>query len=181
MNNKIYALLVIDMQLVAFDGKITPPVINSSPLISKVADLIEIFRSTNTAVIFLQTCAAAGQPYAEDVHGWEIHPQVAPQKTEQVLFKVGASGFENPRLKEVLDDMVVNSVIVCGIWSEGCVALTCESALELDYKVYLASDGHSTVRETESDTAGVIAEQNEKLRRKGVEVIDIEMIRDRLA
>ncbi len=63
---------------------------------------------------------------------------------------------------------------------EGCVAFTCRSALELDYDVYLAADGHSTVRDTEADTAAVVAGQNEMLMRKNVSILDIEEIENRL-
>ena len=180
MKKEKYALLVIDMQLVAFDGKITPPIVNGPQLLNKVSALIDTCRSKNTSIIFLQTCALSGQPYAKDVHGWEIHPQVVPLPDEHVVFKVGPSGFENPDLHKFLCEIGASRVIVCGIWSEGCVAFTCQSALELDYDVCLAADGHSTVRDTEADTAAVIAGQNEMLMRKNVSILDVEEIENRL-
>ena len=176
MKKEKYALLVIDMQQVAFDGKITPPIINGPKLLNKVAALIDTCRSTHTPIIFLQTCAFSGQPYAKDAHGWEIHPQVVPLPEEKIVFKVGPSGFENPDLHALLCEIGAHSVIACGCWSEGCVAITCQSAVELDYDVYLAGDGHSTVRSTLADTAAIIAEQNELLRQNKVTIVDVEEI-----
>ena len=62
MNKENYALLVIDMQLVAFDGKITPPIAHGSQLLCKVSTLIENCRSEDIPVIYLQTCALSGRP-----------------------------------------------------------------------------------------------------------------------
>ncbi len=181
MKSKQIALLVIDMQLVAFDGKITPPVSNGSQLLNTIATLIEGCRAMTIPIVFLQTCATPGQPYARDAHGWEIHPQVAPKPDEKVFHKVGPSGFENPELHEFLQEIGTNEVIVCGIWSEGCVAYTCESALESGYDVTLAANGHSTVRNTQADAAIVITEQNNRLRRKNASVLETNDILERVS
>ena len=79
MNSKKCALLVIDMQLVAFDGKITPAIPNGGELLGTVLELIRSCRSARVPVVYVQTSALSGQPYAKDRHGWEIHPQIAPQ------------------------------------------------------------------------------------------------------
>ena len=179
MNSK-RALLVIDMQLVAFDGKITPPIPNGSSLLTNVFDLIGTARNAGFLVIYVQTCALSGQPYAKDVHGWEIHPDITPGADEPVFHKVGPSGFENPKLDPFLKSLGVEKVVVCGIWSEGCVAYTCDSAMELGYDVTLVADAHSTVRGSEADALAVREEQNQSFEQKGVGVISTqEMILDR--
>ena len=171
MNKDKYALLVIDMQLVAFDGQITPPIANGSQILGRVSTLIGYCRSKELPVIYTQTCAFPGQPYSKDVHGWEIHPDVAPLADERIVFKVGPSGFENPELDHILAELDVGRLIVCGIWSEGCVAITCESALEHGYDVYLAADAHGTVRNSDEEAALVVAEQNDKLEQRKVIVL----------
>ena len=180
MKKEKCALLVIDMQLVAFDGKITPPIANGSQLLDRVSTLIDACRSARAPVIFLQTCAQSGQPYARDAHGWEIHAQAAPQRHEEIYFKVGPSGFENPRLHEHLTEIGIDTAIVCGIWSEGCVAFTAESALESGYDVTLDADGHGTVRDSHAEAELVVAEQNDRLRRREASVRDTEEILEQL-
>lgn len=176
-----YALLVVDMQQVAFDGKVTPAIPNGSKLLNSVSTLINVCRDRSVQVIHLQTCGFPGQPYAKDVHGWEIHPDVAPLPNELTLFKTGPSGFENPELHKGLQAAGTNGVIVCGIWSEGCVAMTCQSALELNYQVCLAANGHSTVRETEVEASVVVLQENEKLIQQNARAIDIADIARELA
>ena len=166
------ALIVVDMQLVAFDGEVTQPIASGEALLKKAADLIEVCRAKSIPVIYLQTRAMSGQAYAEDVHGWEIHPDLAPQEDEQIFFKFGPSGFENPKLAKHLNASEIQSLIVCGTWSEGCVAFTCGSGLELGYEVVLVADGHGTVRELASDAALVVEEQNTKLKQQGARVLN---------
>ena len=96
------------------------------------------------------------------------------------MFKVGPSGFENPELDKILAGSDVGGVIVCGIWSEGCVAITCESALELGYDVCLAADAHGTVRNSAAEAAIVTAEQNDRLEQRNVIVLKTEDIETRL-
>jgi hypothetical protein len=49
-----YALRVIDMQLVAFGGKTTPPIIDGSQPLDKVSSLIDVCRAEDIPVIYLQ-------------------------------------------------------------------------------------------------------------------------------
>ena len=64
------ALLVIDMQLVAFDGQITPPINAGDVVLANVARAISNCRAQEIAVVYVQTCAVKGQPYAQDQPGW---------------------------------------------------------------------------------------------------------------
>lgn len=171
MKKEKRALLVIDMQLVAFDGKITPPISNGSQLLDTISTLIENCRKQHVPVIFAQTSAPSGHPYAKDMHGWEIHPSVTPRPDELIVNKAGPSGFEDPQLEKTLTDLGVTQLIVCGIWSEGCVSTTCRDALKRGFDICLAADGHSTVRENEDDANAIIAEQNEMLSGRGAAVI----------
>ena len=125
------ALLVIDMQLVAFDGKITPPVADGTRLLESVARLINGCRWNATPVVYLQTSAPAGQPYAMDVHGWGIHPLISPNEEDHVVTKRNSSGFDGTDLTLLLQTLRIHTVLICGIWSEHCVANTSTDALRL--------------------------------------------------
>ena len=181
MKKEKYALLVIDMQLVAFDGKITPPIINGPELLDAVSNLIKICRDEKVPIVFLQTCAFPGQPYAKDVHGWEIHEKVFPEPSDRIVYKVNSSGFDNTNLQEVLVEIGADSVITCGIWSEYCLTATSKSALELNYKVYVAADGHSTVSDNKDQASRVVATQNQYLMQESALVVDIAEIRKHIA
>jgi len=181
MRNEKYALLVIDMQLVAFDGKITPPIIAGSQLLDKVSTLISICRVEKIPIVYIQTCAVSGQPYARDAHGWEIHPSIYPKAEDRIVYKENSSGFDGTNLPEVLLEIGVTTVITCGIWSEYCLTATSESALLLGFKVCVAANGHGTVADSEESSASVVASQNNYLIQQQAMVLTIDDIKKKLA
>jgi nicotinamidase-related amidase len=158
MKSKI-ALLVIDMQLVAFDGVITPAITNGDRVLEQVSQTIHTIRSNNLPIIFIQTCALDGQPYAKDTHGWEIHPSISVKPEDRVVFKPGCSGFDDTTLEQILRELKIKSVITCGIWSEYCVTETSLSALRLGFEVCLVADAHGTVADSEQDAEETICKQ----------------------
>ena len=169
-------LLVIDMQLVAFDGKITPAITSGDRLLGNISTLIDVCRSMGVTVMFTQACAPPGKPYAVDSHGWEIHPALTPVSSEQIISKVGPSAFENAEFEKSLTSLGTTDIIVCGNWSESCVSITCRGALKRGYNITLAADGHGTVRTSEDEANTIIEEQNELLARRGADVISIKDI-----
>ena len=175
------ALLVIDMQQVAFDGKITPPIANGQELLKNAAKLIGVCRSIGMPIIYLQTCAVSGQPYAKDVHGWDIHPEITPSDTDEVVYKVQSNGFENTNLQEVLTSNGVGTVVTSGIWSEYCVSATSRAALALGYNVVVAADCHGTVAGTKERAQEIMANQNEELAQSGALIIGVRDIKAELA
>ena len=182
MKNDKYALLVIDMQLVAFDGKITPPYPDGSQLLDKLSDLIGICRGEEIPIVYIQTCNKfPGLPYSKEAHGWEIHERIAPQDEDVVVFKENSSGFDGTDLHKVLSDLGVEGLIMCGGWSEFCVASSVKDALSHSYQVCLAKDGHSTVSDDEEKGRAIIAEQNAALAELGATVVQNNELLDYLA
>ena len=138
-------LLVIDMQVCAFDSQITPPIDERAKLLDKVAELIQVFRRLKLHIIFIQTCALSGQPYAKDTHGWEIHSRMKIGDEDKSVHKAQSNAFKNTKLQEVLSSLHITGLVTCGIWSEYCVTNTTIAALEQGYQTCIASDAHSTV------------------------------------
>lgn len=166
-------LLVIDMQTVAFDGKITPPIANGKRLLCRVADLIRNCRENGIRIVYVQTCAASGQPYSREAHGWDIHPLVLPQKGDTTVFKPLSSGFDGTDLEDVLDRMEAETLITCGIWSEHCLANTSRDARELGFEVVVAADAHGTVAESESEADERVSSVNLEMSASGIRVLSI--------
>lgn len=166
------ALLVIDMQLVAFDGLIAEPVTNGIALLNTVAALIAACRQNRIPIVFVQTCARAGQRYSRQAHGWEIHPDLKPLQDDIIVFKTGSSGFDRTELKTRLDAQGIDQLLVCGIWSQHCVAKTCKDAMALGYATILIGDAHGTVANTDDNAADIVAAQNSFLNDLGVKVVE---------
>lgn len=72
--------------------------------------------------------------------GIAICPEVAPASGEAVFDKQAASCFANPALADHLAGAGVRTLIVCGVWTEACVALTVKDAMALGLKVLLVKD-----------------------------------------
>ncbi len=166
----ITGLLVIDMQLCAFDGQITSPICQGDKLLTTVAELISNCREQGLPVIFIQTCALSGQPYSKDSHGWEIHANLGKKPDDKVVYKVQSNAFEDTDLQDVLSELGISKLITCGIWSEFCVASTSLAALSLTYEVYVAADAHGTVAGSDTEAMHTVATQNELLASKGAHV-----------
>jgi nicotinamidase-related amidase len=80
------------------------------------------------------TFSAAGTP------GIEICAAVAPAAGEPVFDKQASSCFANPLLAPYLTSHGIQSLIVCGVWTEACVALTVRDAIDLGLRVLLVKD-----------------------------------------
>ena len=170
---RISALLVIDMQRVAFDDKITPSITNGEQLLERVALFVSLCRREGIRIVYIQTCGVSGQPYAKDVHGWEIHPQLTPHSSDRIIYKQHSSGFDDTDLEEILHCIGINSLITCGIWSEHCVTKTSLDAMRRGFEVFVAADAHGTVADSEDGSNAIIAQQNSKLSKNGISVLPI--------
>jgi nicotinamidase-related amidase len=85
---------------------------------------------------------ADGRPTfsAAGTAGVEICAEVTPAAGEPVFEKQALSCFTNPSLAPYLTSRGVESVIVCGVWTEACVALTVRDAIGQGLRVLLVKD-----------------------------------------
>jgi nicotinamidase-related amidase len=86
---------------------------------------------------------------------------------DNFLSKQKSNSFEGTDLDERLKAKGVDSLVITGLVTHGCVKNGCLGAKELGYGVILAQDAHSSYS---AKAAELIMEWNEKLRLKGVEL-----------
>jgi maleamate amidohydrolase len=72
--------------------------------------------------------------------GVEICAEVAPAAGEPVFEKQALSCFTNPSLAPYLASHGVDTLIVCGVWTEACVGLTVRDAIGEGLRVLLVKD-----------------------------------------
>jgi nicotinamidase-related amidase len=70
----------------------------------------------------------------------EIAPQIVPQAHEIVLRKVVPSAFFDSPLRQMLVNLGVNSVLVCGFTTSGCVRATAVDALQCNFRLLVVRD-----------------------------------------
>jgi nicotinamidase-related amidase len=66
-------------------------------------------------------------------HWVEIDPRLEPREDETIVLKKGASGFFGTNLAAILISQGVDSVILCGATTSGCVRATAVDLLQYGY------------------------------------------------
>ena len=98
-----------------------------------------IYRNSDEASVFRQKIPALDILTPES--GWgEIDPQLAPLPNEPVLEKKWASSFFGTDLNERLEALNVDSLVVTGLTTSGCVRATAIDGLQYNYPVVVAKD-----------------------------------------
>lgn len=70
----------------------------------------------------------------------EIHPAVTPPSGEVVLTKRRAGPFSTTDLDAVLKSKAINTLVLMGIATSGCVLTTVRWAADIDYRLIVLSD-----------------------------------------
>lgn len=95
---------------------------------------------------------------------WQIVPELEPLPGEVLVRKTFRSSFEETNLEEVLSELGVSHLYVCGAETNNCIRHTSHAALERGYDLTLISDAHTTTGFEWNgyivDAARVIDEQN---------------------
>ena len=142
------ALVVIDMTL-GFTDSESPLACDLEGPVSEIQKLLEAARQVQMPVVFTTvayresdklTAAAfidkvpalltleAGTRWAE------IDPRIAPRETEPVLNKLFASGFFGTGLSSLLTAAGVDTLIITGASTSGCVRATAVDALQYGFR-----------------------------------------------
>lgn len=83
-----------------------------------------------------------------DGSGVAICTEVEPGPGEAVLFKNEASAFGSGELDELLKSHDTQWLLVAGVWTEACIALSVRDAVALGYRVLLVKDACGSGTET---------------------------------
>jgi nicotinamidase-related amidase len=142
------ALIVIDIQNDYFEnGKF--PLWNAENTLNNVEKAIEKATASNIPVVLIQHVADSSSPFfAEGTEGVEIHKRIlkAAPNAKKVI-KTFADSFHNTKLDEVLSQLKVEEILVCGMMTQNCVIFTAISKNAEKYSVKILSDCCTTVNE----------------------------------
>ena len=163
------ALLVIDVQKEQFEE--STPVYHADDLLKNINLLISKARQEGVPVFYIQHSADSYLKYGSD--GWQLHPQIQPIAGEPLIFKRHPNSFEDTNLKDELTKRKVNTIVVTGLVTHGCVKATCLGGLKEGYQVVLVSDAHSNFSK---DALGMIEKWNCELGTKGALVVDTKSV-----
>lgn len=164
------ALLIIDVQMGAFDGVKISPVYGGTDFLSRLKKLVVACRCNDVPIIYIQDCGEKGGAFEKDTEQWNIHTEVAPKLGDVIVQKKRSNAFAKPSLDLHLNMLCIDTLIMCGLHSQYCFTDICIAALGAKYKVIVPESGHVTCGTKETaDT--IIIKQNEKLLNLGAEIV----------
>ncbi|WP_232695710.1 cysteine hydrolase family protein [Brevibacillus daliensis] len=153
------ALVVIDVQQAMFEE--SDPVYQGESLLANIKQLLQQARANDVPVIYVQHNSPAGTPFEPGTHGWEIHPDLAPEENDVFIQKKTADSFCQTELLIDLNKLGISHLFLCGIQTEICVDTACRRAFGLGYKVTVVTDAHSTFDTEELSAAQIISHHNQ--------------------
>lgn len=159
---KVTALVVIDVQNFYFPGG-KLPLVEPFATSSQARKLLNRFRERGWPVIHVQHLpkdqAAPTPDTGDEQH--RIHPSVKPLAGETVIGKHHANAFRETKLRETLQSLHVQRVLICGMQTHMCVEAATRAAADFGFEVLVAHDACATrnlkFRDTEVPAAQVHA------------------------
>lgn len=129
-----YALLVIDIQNFYFPGG--------------RSNLVEPEKAAEQALIAIRAARMTGNPVIYIQHksatGMEINEMVKPMPGEKIFIKEEVNSFLGTGLNEYIDDLAVDSLVICGMQTHMCVEAAVRAAHDYGYVVVLLHDACAT-------------------------------------
>ena len=152
MNGPI-GLLLVDMQEDFFAREMSP---SRDQVISGAAELLQAFRAAGAPVAHIHTvCAPDGSdamPHwlpdkmlcVAGTHGVLAPEPLRPVNDEFVAVKQHYDGFVDPGLEPWLRQHGVDTVVVCGVYTQTCVRAAVLGAYQRGFHVVMATDALGT-------------------------------------
>jgi len=131
---KEYALLVIDVQNFYFPGG-RSELVEPEKAAEMAALAIREARATGNPVIFIKHKSAAGM---------EINELVSPQPGEKIFVKEEVNSFLGTGLRDYLDSLPVDTLVICGMQTQMCVEAAARAANDYGYGVIVLHDACAT-------------------------------------
>ncbi len=141
------ALLVIDVQ------KEYMPMMSKSDqelAIEMMNWTIYIFRKFDLPVIRVYHTHPEWGP-SEDSPNFQFHDSLKVLPDDPMIIKTYPSSFTKTNLNEMLQEMGINTLFLCGLSSVGCVLSTYTDAASHDYNAFLVKDALLSHKEKYTD------------------------------
>jgi nicotinamidase-related amidase len=130
------ALLVIDVQV-----NVVKDAYMRDEKVANMAKAVEKARAASVPVIWVRHSA---EDLPLNTNGWQIVPELLPLAGEPIIEKKYRSTFVETNLEEVLAQLQVSLLYICGAETNNCVRHTSMGALENGYDIILIEDAHTT-------------------------------------
>lgn len=142
------ALLVIDVQNDYFDNG-SFPLWNTKQALKEILNAIQTAKEQDTAVVLVQHVAESESPlFAEGSEGVKLHQAILDAAPEApIVTKTHADAFQETNLAQVLEELEVDRLVICGMMTQNCVTHTAISDAADPYQVSILPDACTTREE----------------------------------
>lgn len=157
---KSTALLIIDVQEAMF-SYLGLKLYDEEGVMDRIISLQHKARSTGTPIVYIQH--TEDEEFTKDTPTWQISQRIAPQEGEVIVEKPTWDAFHRTELHEVLQNLGITDLVICGMQSEFCVDTTTRRAYSLGYKSVLVRDAHSTFDNGDLSSEDIVKHHNRVL------------------
>ena len=130
------AVLIMDFQQRIVNNFASEP----EAVVRNAGRVLEGARGAGIPVIYV---VHRGGPFAEYAPDVELHEGVAPAEGERVITKTRTAPFSTTSLDVNLREMGVDTLIVMGVATSGCVLSTVRWAVDVNYSFIVVADACS--------------------------------------
>ncbi|OXG04394.1 nicotinamidase-related amidase [Flavobacterium araucananum] len=139
------ALILIDVQKGFNDEEYWGGNRNNKDAETKMIQILKQWRTLELPVFHIVHSSLQPNSKLHGSHpGFEIKDEVKPVAGEPVITKNVNSAFIGTDLKERLDALKINKLVIVGLTTNHCVSTTTRMAGNLGFDVYLISDATAT-------------------------------------
>lgn len=178
------ALVIIDMQNWFFRSEDRREKL--SELIESINQLIEVATTKNITIFQVLTIHKADKStwnivmkkhnFSALIEGSEeakLLPEIKFDSSQEIIVKTRQSTFIRTNFEEKLKEKNIDTLILSGVFTHGCVGRTAVDAYERDFNIILAKDASfSHMKNQEKSMLEVIKEEQEQLVLSNKEIIE---------
>ncbi len=140
------ALIIVDLQNDYFKGG-KWELEGTEAATIKAEKLLRCFRENGLPVVHVRhEIPTADAPFfAPDSDGVKVHSSVKELEGEPVVLKQQINSFRDTNLKDVLDKLDVDKLLICGAMSHMCIDAVTRAANDFGYNCAIAQDACATL------------------------------------
>ncbi|BBB92040.1 MAG TPA: cysteine hydrolase family protein [Methylomusa anaerophila] len=139
------ALLAIDVQYEYFTGKM--PIQYPAGTFEKILQAVDAANRSKIAVILIRH----GSPqkdaavFKQGSREWDIHEELMKREHLRIIDKNLPGSFTNTELGDLLREIGIDTIVVCGYMTQMCCDTTARQAVHLGFSVEFLSDATGTL------------------------------------
>ncbi len=136
------------------------PLVGPIEASQQAARLLDWFRQSQRPVVHIQHIAVrpGATFFLPGTPGVDFHPNVQPRPGEPIVQKNFPNSFRDTPLLDVLRELQVNRLIICGMQTNMCIDATTRAAADYGFECLVAADA-CAARNLTFDGLTVPAEQ----------------------